>query len=61
MHDDLRDRVRAAVGRPAAPTAAIIDSQSVKGSEDDRPSSPRLRRGHASKLVTWAMLVEFLR
>jgi putative transposase len=33
MHDDLRDRVRAAAGRTAAPTAAIIDSQSVKGSE----------------------------
>ena len=33
MHDDLRDRVRAAAGRTTAPTAAIIDSQSVKGSE----------------------------
>ena len=33
MHDDLRGRVRAAAGRKTAPTAAIIDSQSVKGSE----------------------------
>ena len=33
MHDDLRARVRLAAGRKAAPTAAIIDSQSVKGSE----------------------------
>jgi transposase len=33
MHDDLRDRVRRAAGRTAAPTAAVIDSQSVKGSE----------------------------
>ena len=33
MHDELRDRVRAAAGRKAAATAAIIDSQSVKGSE----------------------------
>jgi transposase len=33
MHDDLRDRVRLAAGRKTAPTAAIIDSQSVKGSE----------------------------
>ena len=33
MHDDLRGRVRAAAGRSPAPTAAIIDSQSVKGSE----------------------------
>src|SRR6266513_2222929 len=33
MHDELRDRVRVAAGRKSAPTAAIIDSQSVKGSE----------------------------
>jgi transposase len=33
MHEDLRDRVREAAGRSPAPTAAIIDSQSVKGSE----------------------------
>ena len=33
MHEDLRDRVRTAAGRTPAPTAAIIDSQSVKGSE----------------------------
>jgi len=33
MHDELRDRVRAAAGRNRQPTAAIIDSQSVKGSE----------------------------
>ena len=33
MHDDLRERIRLAAGRKAAPTAAVIDSQSVKGSE----------------------------
>jgi transposase len=33
MHDDLRERIRLAAGRTAQPTAAIIDSQSVKGSE----------------------------
>ena len=33
MHDDLRERVRLAAGRGRQPTAAIIDSQSVKGSE----------------------------
>ena len=42
MHDDLRERVRAAAGRKAAPTAAIIDSQSVKGSE----MIARARRGY---------------
>ena len=44
MHDDLRDRVRAAAGRTAAPTAAVIDSQSVKGSE----MIGRARRGYAA-------------
>jgi hypothetical protein len=33
MHDDLRDRIRLTAGRRAGPTAAVIDSQSVKGSE----------------------------
>jgi transposase len=33
MHDDLRERIRLAAGRKAVPTAAVIDSQSVKGSE----------------------------
>ena len=33
MRDDLRVRIRLAAGRKAAPAAAIIDSQSVKGSE----------------------------
>jgi transposase len=33
MHDDLREQVRVTAGRTRAPTAAIIDSQSVKGSE----------------------------
>jgi transposase len=33
MHDDLSERIRLAAGRNAAPTAAVIDSQSVKGSE----------------------------
>jgi transposase len=42
MHDDLRDRVRLAAGRKTAPTAAIIDSQSVKGSE----MIARPRRGY---------------
>ena len=40
-HDDLRERVRLAAGRKPRPTAAIIDSQSVKGSE----MIARTRRG----------------
>jgi transposase len=42
MHDDLRERVRLAAGRKAGPTAAVIDSQSVKGSE----MIARPRRGY---------------
>jgi transposase len=42
MHDDLRDRVRITAGRQAVPTAAIIDAQSVKGSE----MISRTRRGY---------------
>jgi transposase len=34
MHDQLRDRVRQVAGRKTAPTAAIIDSQSVKAAEE---------------------------
>jgi transposase len=33
MHDGLRERVRLAAARKPQPTAAFIDSQSVKGSE----------------------------
>ena len=33
IHDALRDRVRARAGRAASPSAAIIDSQSVKTTE----------------------------
>ena len=42
MHDDLRDRIRVAAGRSPQPSAAIIDSQSVKGSE----MIARTRRGY---------------
>jgi transposase len=33
LHDELRERIRVAAGRNLGPAAAIIDSQSVKGSE----------------------------
>ncbi len=33
IHDALRDEVRAAAGRQASPSAAILDSQSVKTTE----------------------------
>ncbi|MCX4918990.1 IS5 family transposase [Streptomyces sp. NBC_00687] len=34
VHDLLRDKARRAQGRPAAPSAAVIDAQSVKTSAD---------------------------
>jgi transposase len=42
MHDDLRDRIRLAAGRKTAPTAAVIDSQSVRAAEE----VPRASRGY---------------
>ncbi len=42
MHDDLRERIRLAAGRSKQPSAAVIDSQSVKGSE----MIGRTRRGY---------------
>src|SRR5947209_1563203 len=41
LHDALRAQVRAAAGRDAEPTAAIIDSQSVRGAD----TVPRASRG----------------
>jgi len=39
LHDDLRRQCRLAAGRAAEPTAAVIDSQSVKAAEEAaRPS-----------------------
>jgi transposase len=39
MHDDLRERIRLAAGREAAPAAAVIDSQSVRAAEEVSRSS----------------------
>ena len=53
MHDDLRERIRLAAGRTGQPTAAIIDSQSVKGSE----MIARPRRGYdAGNHAGWAVM-----
>jgi putative transposase len=39
MHDQLRERVRQLAGRTPVPTAAIIDSQSVRAAEEVARSS----------------------
>jgi putative transposase len=41
LHDALRDQVRAAAGRDAEPTAAVIDSQSVRAAD----TVPKASRG----------------
>ena len=41
LHDRLRDQARAAAGRDPRPTAAVIDSQSVKAAD----TVPRASRG----------------
>jgi len=39
LHDTLRDRLRVALGRAPQPTAAIIDSQSIQGSDQIHQAS----------------------
>jgi transposase len=50
VHDALRDQVREALGKAAGPTAAIIDSQSVKTTEKGgrAATTPARRSGAAS-------------
>jgi transposase len=51
IHHALYVKCREAMGRDASPTAAIIDSQSVKGAEKGGPRSPRagMMRGKRSR------------
>lgn len=49
IHDALRDRTRMRDGRNPLPSAAIIDSQSVQGSDTVPPVQPRVRRGQENQ------------
>lgn len=51
VHQELYVKCREAMGREASPTAAIIDSQSVKGAEKGGVASTRagMMRGRRSK------------
>jgi transposase len=58
IHHALYVRCREKAGREASPTAAIIDSQSVKGAEKGGPASTRTgtmraRRSRARSATSW--------
>ena len=58
IHHALYVRCRAQAGREASPTAAIIDSQSVKGAEkggarSTRPATTLARRSRAGSATCW--------
>ena len=59
IHEALYVALRAAEGRAASPTAAIIDSQTVKSAEKGgparrRPAMTRARRPRASSATCWS-------
>ena len=59
IHHTLYVACREQVGRAASPTAAIIDSQSVKGAEkggarSTRPATTRARRSGGRSATSWS-------
>ena len=58
LHHALYVQCREQAGREASPTAAIIDSQSVKSAEkggfrSTRPATTRARRSRARSAMSW--------
>jgi hypothetical protein len=53
MHGQLRDRVRQVAGRKTAPTAAVIDSQSVKDAEEVARTR-NLKKAFPEVRLAWA-------
>ena len=56
IHDHLREELRKQMGRNAQPSAAIIDSQSVKTTEKGGPTATTGRRRSAAESATSSLI-----